>query len=96
MSDTESTQTWDDVSYIVSSTYRTAVCGRLAEGAATPSTIADDTDLELAHASRALKQLRGRGIVRLLVSDSRTKGRVYGMTDTGQHAHTLAEDQGMV
>ena len=96
MSDTESTQTWDNVSYIVSSTYRTAVCGRLIEGAATPSTIAEDTDLELAHVSRSVKQLRERGIVDLLVSESTKKGRVYGASDTGRAAYALAEEQGMV
>jgi DNA-binding MarR family transcriptional regulator len=66
------------------------------DGAATPSTIAEATGLKMAHSSRSLKQLRERGMVELLVSESVFKGRVYGLTDTGKAAWTLAEDEEML
>lgn len=75
---------WDDVSYVISSTYRVAVLQRLDESPATPSQIARDADHPIAHISRALQSLRNRELVDLLVSEDRTKGRVYGITDRGR------------
>jgi DNA-binding MarR family transcriptional regulator len=78
------TDEWDDVSYVISSQYRVATLKRLQSGPATPSLIATDTDLEIAHVSRALQELQERGLVTLLVSENRRKGRVYGMIDKGE------------
>src|SRR6056297_2969254 len=74
---------WDDVSFVISSQYRIAVLRRLADGPATPSRIANDADLGIAHISRALQGLRDRDLVELLVSEDRRKGRVYGVTEKG-------------
>jgi len=49
---------WDDVSYVISSRYRIATLKRLSDSPATPSRIAEDTDLSVAHVSRALQELR--------------------------------------
>lgn len=75
---------WDEVSFVISSRYRVIVVRHLAEGPATPSQIASDADVGIAHVSRALKGLRDRSLVALLVSEDRRKGRVYGLTEEGR------------
>lgn len=75
---------WDEISYVISSTYRVETLGRLADGPSTPSGIAEDTGQSIAHVSRALSDLESRDLVELLVSEHRQKGRVYGITDAGQ------------
>lgn len=85
MSDAETTDTnWDDASYIISSSYRTAVAQALLKGPATPSTISEETDKEVTHISRALRELRDRDEVELLVSDDKKKGRIYALTEEGR------------
>lgn len=86
---------WDEVSYVISSSYRVVVLGRLDESPATPSRIAEDTDCSIAHVSRALRGLRERGLVELLVSEERQKGRVYGITDRGTEVWNTIEDEGL-
>lgn len=87
---------WDDVSFVISSRYRIAVLRRLATGPATPSQIATDADVGIAHVSRALQRLRDRSLVDLLVSDDRKKGRVYGLTERGRTVWETIEAENMV
>ncbi|GGN88317.1 MULTISPECIES: MarR family transcriptional regulator [Haloarcula] len=87
---------WDEVSYVISSRYRVETLRRLAEGPATPSLIADETELSIAHVSRALQELRDAGLVTLLVSEDRRKGRVYGITDPGLDVWTTIETENML
>ena len=87
---------WDDVSFVISSRYRTAVLKRLAVGPATPSQIATDADVGISHVSRALQRLRERELVELLVSDDRKKGRVYGLTEYGTNVWEKIEAENMV
>jgi predicted transcriptional regulator len=87
---------WDDVSFVISSQYRTAVLKRLAVGPATPSQIATDADVGISHISRALQRLRDREMVELLVSDDRKKGRVYGLTEDGTAVWEKIEAENMV
>lgn len=86
---------WDDVSYVISSQYRRMVLGELAAGPGTPSQLAADTDHAIANVSRALRQLRDRGLVELLVSEDRRKGRVYGITTTGQLLWEKLQSEGL-
>ena len=86
---------WDEVSYVISSSYRVAVLRRLADSPATPSSIAADTDRPITHVSRALQGLRDHGLVDLLVSEERQKGRVYGITDRGQATWDTIDDQNL-
>jgi DNA-binding MarR family transcriptional regulator len=91
--------TGDDVSFVISSRYRTVVMHALREGAATPSTIAGEADVGITHVSRALQRLRDRGVVELLVSEDRKKGRLYGLSESGerlwnQHEDVLARNGG--
>jgi len=87
---------WDDISYVISSRYRIATLRRLSEGPATPSLIADETELSIAHVSRALQELRDADLVTLLVSENRRKGRVYGITDEGLEVWNTIEAENML
>jgi len=86
---------WDAISYVISSRYRVVAMERLYEGPATPSQIASDADVGIAHVSRALQELRDRGLVTLLVSDERKKGRVYGLTEGGSEVWETIEAENM-
>ncbi|UPM42691.1 ArsR family transcriptional regulator [Halocatena salina] len=74
---------WDEVSFVLASTYRVTVLEYLVNRPATPSQLAEDTELSMSHISRALGELREQTLVELLVSDDRKKGRVYGITEQG-------------
>jgi predicted transcriptional regulator len=89
---------WDMISFVIRSKYRVAVLERLVEGPATPSRIATDKDIAIAHVSRALSGLRGddHDLVELLVSEDQKKGRVYGITDTGERVWYRLQTEGMV
>ena len=89
---------WDMISFVIRSQYRVAVLERLAEGPATPSRIAADKDIAIAHVSRALGGLREgeRDMVELLVSEEQKKGRVYGITDRGERVWDRLQSEGMV
>lgn len=71
---------WDEVSFVIRSKYRTSVLEKLNDGPATPSRIASYSNLSLSHVSRALRELRDRELVELLVSEHQKKGRLYGPT----------------
>jgi DNA-binding MarR family transcriptional regulator len=87
---------WDEVSYVISSSYRVNTLKRLADSPATPSGVAEDTGCPIAHISRAIQGLRERDLVELLVSEDRKKGRVYGITDRGSMIWETIEAQNLV
>jgi DNA-binding MarR family transcriptional regulator len=87
--------TWDDASFVISSSYREDALTRLTVSPATPSQIATDSGIDISHVSRALGDLRERGLVELLVPEERKKGRIYGLTDRGSDISTLVEEQGI-
>lgn len=87
---------WDEIGFVISSDYRVAVLKRLAEGPATPSQIATDADVGIAHISRALRGLRERNLVELLVPEDRKKGRVYGITEAGTSIWGQIESQNLI
>jgi DNA-binding transcriptional ArsR family regulator len=93
--DTSMTNDWDNISFVISSRYRIVALRRLAVGPATPSQIASDADVGIAHVSRALQGLRERSLVDLLVSDDRKKGRVYGLTETGREVWDTIEAENL-
>lgn len=86
---------WDEVSYVISSSYRVVVLQRLADSPATPSRMAKDTDRPITHVSRALQGLREHDLVDLLVSEDRQKGRVYGITEHGEEVWQTIEAQNL-
>jgi len=83
---------WMLIGYITASDYRSRVLDALNESPATPTTIGDRTGLELTHVSRTLSELRERDIVELLVPEDTHKGRIYGLTDTGEAAADRAQE----
>lgn len=92
-SDTKGDIDWDMVSYAISSQYRLTVLERLAEGPATPTRIASDTERHVANISRSIQRLRKRGQVELLVPEDRKKGRVYGLTEDGEQSWDVIQSQ---
>ena len=86
---------WDAIGFVISSQYRVAVLRRLAEGPATPSGIAETEDYQISHISNALTALRNRSLVELLVPEERKKGRIYGLTESGQRVWEQIRDQEM-
>lgn len=90
------TEEWDEIGFVISSRYRVAVLRRLADGPATPSQLASDSGLAIAHISRALRGLRERDIVELLVPEDRKKGRVYGITDRGEEVWGQIQSKNLV
>lgn len=89
------TTDWDDVGYVVSSKYRTAVLRELSSGPATPTTIADESGLGITHISRALGRLQDRGVVELVVPEDQHKGRLYALTEEGEELWQDMETTGM-
>ncbi len=87
---------WDEIGFVISSRYRVAVLRRLDEGPTTPSRIAEDSGFAIAHISRALRRLRDRDLVELLVSEDRKKGRVYGITEKGERIWEQIQAENMV
>jgi len=74
----------DVESYILSSKYRSRVLEYLAGTAqATPKEIAESVDVPRPHVSRALSELQEKGVVELRVSEARSVGRYYGLTEKG-------------
>ncbi|WP_168219907.1 winged helix-turn-helix domain-containing protein [Salarchaeum sp. JOR-1] len=53
---------------------------------ATPTEIADSVGVARPHVSRALSQLKDKGVVELRVPEARTVNRYYGLTETGRTA----------
>ena len=84
---------WNLIGFIQSSTYREAVLEALADAPGAPSTLADRTDSKITHVSRALRELRERDVVELLVSEDRRKGRIYGLTDDGRDIWNAYQDR---
>ncbi len=87
---------WDRIGFVISSQYRVSVLERLSKGPATPSGIADDRGIEIAAVSHALSELGERGLVELLVSEDRRKGRVYGITEPGKTLWSEITAQGLL
>jgi DNA-binding transcriptional ArsR family regulator len=71
--------TRDPVSFVISSSYRVAVLDRLADGPATSTHIASDTEVRIPYVSRALGRLRERSFVELLVADNRRQRRLTAL-----------------
>lgn len=72
------------LAYVEASSYRGEVLEHLSEGIATPKRITEANRGDIAHYSRALRQLEEKGVVELLVDDDVRKGRFYGLTDEGE------------
>src|SRR5437867_8800309 len=74
---------WSDFSYVVSSGVRERVISSLAGTPKVPKQLAQSTGLRIYHVSRALRELRDRGLVELLTPEAKGRGRLYGLTGSG-------------
>ncbi len=74
---------WQDFSFVASSGYRERVLAALAGSPKLPKQLSSETHLRLNHVSRALRELRQRGLVVCLTPEAKARGRLYGMTDAG-------------
>lgn len=84
---------YDSLSYIISSDFREATVIELLNQPLTPSEIAERSGYGIAHISRALKEMRDKGFVELLVNEDRMKGRIYGLTEQGEETAQAVEDR---
>lgn len=84
------TDQWDEVAFVTSSQYRKRAIMGLNDQPQMPSEIADD---DIAHISRALGELRERGLAELLVSEDTKKGRIHGLTEKGGEIAALVEQR---
>lgn len=89
-------QVEDDASFVVRSPHRTTILQRLAEGAAIPAQIRDDTDLEYSRISEAANTLRDRGLIDLIVDEDTKRGRLYSVTDQGEDVLEFMNENGML
>lgn len=80
----------ETVSWLVASEYRLETCRVLADSMATPTGIAESTEMKTTHASRSLAALRERGLVALQVPEAKRKGRIYALTEAGEQAYERA------
>lgn len=90
------TDDWDRIGFVVSSRYRRIVIEELSESPSTPSQIAERSDTAMASISHALSELEEEDCVELLVDEDRRKGRVYGLTETGEELRDELEEQQLV
>lgn len=74
---------WDDFSYVASSSYRERVLNSLAAKPKFPSQLGEETKLRIVHVSRALREMRKRGLVECLNPEVKARGRLYALTSDG-------------
>ena len=90
---TDMTDDWDLLGFVISSKYRKIVVDELSDRPATPSQISERGDVSIASVSHALSQLQDNDCVELLVNEDRRKGRVYGLTETGEDVWEEVQEQ---
>ncbi len=73
---------WNDVSFIISSSYRTKILESL-NIPKTPSKLSKELVINKTHISRALSELEGKKMIKCLSPESK-KGRIYQITDYGK------------
>ncbi|WP_336023505.1 winged helix-turn-helix domain-containing protein [Halobellus salinisoli] len=86
---------WDAIGFIISSKYRLAVLNVLQDGPATTTEIANAESLSPSHVSRALRRLRNRSIVELVVPEEQRKNRRYDLTTKGDRMWQKIQSAGL-
>lgn len=69
-------------SWVLVSSYRNRIMIALGGKLKTPSTLARESNIRVNHISRALKELKTKGLVVCINEDAR-KGRLYQITELG-------------
>jgi predicted transcriptional regulator len=73
---------WETVSYVFSSELRLRTLVELSKSKYTPKQLSLSLKQPISHASKALKELRDKGLVECLTPD-RKKARLYSITRSG-------------
>lgn len=73
---------WDDVSFVVSSSYRKRVLEKL-DTPKTPSTLSREANINKTHISKTLSELESRGLVQCLTKNA-VKGKLYTISEYGK------------
>lgn len=73
---------WEKYSFVVRAKNRKKIIKAL-KSPKTPSELSKETEINLSHVSRSLKELSEKGLVRCLTPDQ-TIGRVYDRTELGE------------
>ena len=73
---------WDDVSYLISSSYRKRVIEKL-QSPTSPSKLSKELNINKTHISRALSELEKKNMIKCLTPNA-TKGRLYIISDYGK------------
>jgi len=73
---------WNSYGFAFVSKYRRIILISLLESPKTPTQIANEHNCNVSHISRALRELKEKGLVKCL-NPERRKGRIYALTDKG-------------
>ena len=92
---TDMSDDWELIGYVIASRYRKLVINELSAHPSTPSQLAERTDASIASISHALSQFREQDCVEILVDEERHKGRVYGLTETGEEVWEHPQEEQM-
>jgi len=74
---------WEDVSFLIASSYRRKIVSCLLDGPKTPSAISKLTNIRIEHVTRAIRELEEKNLVKCLTPRSR-RGRLYEITELGK------------
>jgi len=74
---------WEDVSFLIASSYRRKIVACLLDGPKTPSVISKQTSIRIEHVTRAIRELEEKKLVKCLTPKSR-RGRLYEITRLGK------------
>ena len=83
---------WEEIGYIMASKYRTLIIEKLSNKNYMPSTLAKETNVQLSHISRALKELTEKNLITCLNEKSK-KGKIYTLTEFGKKISNIIEKE---
>jgi len=83
---------WEEIGYIMASKYRTIVIEKLSNKNYMPSTLAKETNIQLSHISRALKELTEKNLTKCL-NEKAKKGKIYTLTEFGKKISNIIEKE---
>ncbi len=73
---------WDDVSYVLSSSYRKRTLEKL-DSPKTPSTLSKEVNINKTHVSKTLSELEGKNMITCLTKNA-IKGKLYIISEYGK------------
>lgn len=77
---------WEDAGFVLASKYRKKIIELLALNPKTPSDMVKESGIRFSHVSRALNELKNKGLVECL-TPNRLKGKIYGLTIKGHEVY---------